>query len=63
MAVAIPCSLPHTGGRGVVPGSFLKPLIWWDERNGTNLAGQLNNADSALLHYEALRHAEWMLAK
>jgi len=63
VAVSVPCSLPHRGfATRTVPGSYLRPLYWWDHPNGTSLADQVNNADSALLHYEALRWAEWVLA-
>lgn len=62
LAVTLPCSPAHGRNRkGVIPGSFLTPLVWWDPSNGRTLADQLRRADQALLEYEALRAAEGIL--
>lgn len=57
-----PCSLPCGTHRAYsCPGSFLRVLTWWDERNGKSLTDQLSRADSSLLRYEVERHIEWKL--
>jgi len=63
MAAAIPCGEcgkpDYKWGNHLCPGSFLKPLIWWDRINGNTLQQQLNNSDQKLLEYETERHLKW----
>jgi hypothetical protein len=62
MAANIPCSTcPKYDGIRSAPGSFLKPLTWWDIPANQSLARQLDIADSTLLRYEAERHIAWLL--
>lgn len=46
---------------GQIPGSFLRPLVWWDACNGNTLTEQLKRADEKLLRYEALVSAKYLL--
>jgi len=57
--VSVKCS-KH--GTSYYPGgSFLRPLAWWDERNGRTLEAQLNSFDEILLRHEALIWARWII--
>lgn len=61
MAARIPCADcgPISGYSGA-PGSFLKPLVWWDHANGRSLADQLVHADKTLLNHETEVHMKWL---
>ena len=59
--VAQPC--PEHGTKFSPGGSFLRPLIWWDEFNGNSLEKQLNSFDEKVLRHEALMAAEWVLER
>lgn len=44
-----------------IPGSFLRPLCWWDDLNGNTIEKQLASFSPTILKHEAKVHANWYL--
>ena len=59
VSVSTPC--PKHGTGHYTGGSFLRPLVWWDDKNGNSLEKQLDSLDEELLRHEGLMAAEKVL--